>query len=164
MCTSSTPVQYRPEETTAEDSPTGRSRAPEAGGRSRKLDYPPAPKPLPYPVMDNHTHLDFRDGQVAVSAADAMDAAEAVGVGFAVQVGTDLESSRFTVEAVDRDRRLLGAVAIHPNEAPLLAAAGTLEDALAEIEELAQHPRIRAIGETGLDYFRTAEDGLERQE
>ncbi|MFJ6280514.1 TatD family hydrolase [Arthrobacter subterraneus] len=164
MCTSSIPVQYRPEETAAEDSPTGRSRAPEAGGRSRKLDYPPAPEPLPYPVMDNHTHLDFRDGQVAVSAADAMDAAEAVGVGFAVQVGTDLESSRFTVEAVERDHRLLGAVAIHPNEAPLLAAAGTLEDALAEIEELAQHPRIRAIGETGLDYFRTAEDGRERQE
>jgi TatD DNase family protein len=164
MCTSSIPVQYRPEETAAEDSPTGRSRAAEAGGRSRKLDYPPAPEPLPYPVMDNHTHLDFRDGQVAVSAAGAMDAAEAVGVGFAVQVGTDLESSRFTVEAVERDRRLLGAVAIHPNEAPLLAAAGTLEDALAEIEELAQHPRIRAIGETGLDYFRTAEDGRERQE
>lgn len=164
MCTSSIPVQYRPVEIVEEDSPTGRSRAPEAGGRSRKLDYPPAPEPLPYPVMDNHTHLDFRDGQVAVSATDAMDAAEAVGVGFAVQVGTDVESSRFTVDAVDRDHRLLGAVAIHPNEAPVLAQAGTLEDALAEIEHLAQHPRIRAIGETGLDYFRTGEGGRERQE
>lgn len=163
MCTSQIPAQYRPTETTAENLPSGRVRAAEPEGQSRKLDYPPAPEPLPYPVIDNHTHLDFRDGQVAVGVTDAMDAAEAVGVGYAVQVGTDLESSRFTVDAVSRDRRLLGAVAIHPNEAPLLAEAGTLEDALAEIEELARHPRIRAIGETGLDYFRTGEDGVEHQ-
>ncbi|NJC21767.1 TatD DNase family protein [Arthrobacter pigmenti] len=164
MCTTEIPVQYRPVEAAAVEAPGARSRAPESGGRSRKLDYPPAPVPLPFPVMDNHTHLDFRDGQVAVSAADAMDAAEAVGVGFAVQVGTDLASSRFTVDAVDRDHRLLGAVAIHPNEAPVLAASGALEDALAEIEELAHHQRIRAIGETGLDYFRTPAEGIERQQ
>ena len=65
--------------------------------------------------------------------------------------------------AVDADPRLLGAVAIHPNDAPELAAAGALEDALAEIDAMAAHPRIRAIGETGLDYFRTGPDGVAAQ-
>src|SRR5438034_5819431 len=133
-------------------------RAPETGD-SRK-EYPPAPEPLPVPVMDNHTHLDFRHGLLEVAVADALDAAEAVGVQGAVQVGCDLESSRFTVQALDADRRLLGAVAIHPNDAPVYAGRGELESALAEIEELAAHPRVRAIGETGLDFFRTRGDGL----
>ena len=88
---------------------------------------------------------------------------QAVGVQGAVQVGCDLESSRFTVQAVDLDSRLLGAVALHPNDAPDYAARGELEDALAEIEQLAAHPRIRAIGETGLDFFRTEGEGLVHQ-
>ena len=113
--------------------------------------YPPAPEPLPVPVMDNHTHLDFPDAELLVGIKDALDAAAAVGVQGAVQVGCDLESSRFTVKAVDLDSRLLGAVALHPNDAPGYAQRGGLEDALAEIEALAGHPRVRAIGETGLD-------------
>jgi TatD DNase family protein len=121
------------------------------------------PEALPVPVIDNHTHLDFRDGRVQVGLRDALDAAEAAGVAGVVQVGSDLESSRFTVKAVDADPRVLGAVAIHPNDAPKLAGDGTLEEALTEIEQLAAHPRIRAIGETGLDYFRTPEEGIERQ-
>jgi len=133
-----------------------------SGGPGRK-EYPPAPEPLPVPVMDNHTHLDFPEADPVVSIKDALDAAEAVGIQGAVQVGTDLESSRFTVQAVDADRRLLGAVALHPNDAPVYAARGGLEEALAEIEALAAHPRIRAIGETGLDYFRTEGEGLAAQ-
>src|SRR4029453_8268002 len=121
---------------------------------SRK-EYPPAPEPLPVPVMDNHTHLDFRHGLLEVGVADAMDAAEAVGVQGAIQVGCDLESSRFTGQAAKADARLLGAVAIHPNDAPIYAGRGELESALAEIEELAAHPRTRAIGETGLQVSRT---------
>jgi TatD DNase family protein len=113
--------------------------------------------------MDNHTHLDFPDGAGPVGIAAALDAAQAVGVQGAVQVGCDLESSRFTVQAVDQDSRLLGAVALHPNDAPDYAARGELEDALAEIERLAAHPRIRAIGETGLDFFRTEGEGLVHQ-
>ncbi|ABY24717.1 DNase, TatD family [Renibacterium salmoninarum ATCC 33209] len=132
-------------------------------GRRRKLAYPVAPEPLPEPVIDNHTHLDFRDGLVEVSVHQALDAAAAVGVQGAVQVGCDVESSRFTVQAVEADERLLGAVAIHPNDAPRLAEAGGLEQALAEIEKMAAHPRIRAVGETGLDYFRTGAEGLDRQ-
>jgi TatD DNase family protein len=146
MCNSLPPASYRAPDT----------------GDSRK-EYPPAPEPLPVPVMDNHTHLDFRHGLIDVAVADALDAAEAVGVQGAVQVGCDLESSRFTVQALDADRRLLGAVAIHPNDAPVYADRGELESALAEIEELAAHPRVRAIGETGLDFFRTHGEGLVHQ-
>ncbi|MFW0773686.1 TatD family hydrolase [Paenarthrobacter nitroguajacolicus] len=134
-----------------------------AGQNDSRREYPPAPEPLPVPVMDNHTHLDFRHGLIEVSVRDAMDSAEAVGVQGAVQVGCDLESSRFTVQAVEADPRLLGAVAIHPNDAPEYAAHGELESALAEIEALAGHPRIRAIGETGLDFFRTHGEGLAHQ-
>jgi TatD DNase family protein len=137
-------------------------RVPGSDG-SGKQGYPPAPEPLPVPVMDNHTHLDFPGDDVRVEIAAALDAAEAVGVSGAVQIGCDLESSRFTVQAVDLDARLLGAVAIHPNDAPRYAQRGELETALAEIEELAAHPRIRAIGETGLDFFRTEGEGLAHQ-
>ncbi len=137
-------------------------RVPGSDGSGR-LGYPPAPEPLPVPVMDNHTHLDFGDAGPAVSVKDALDAAEAVGVQGAVQVGCDLESSRFTVRAVELDARLLGAVALHPNDAPHYAERGELEAALAEIEALAAHPRIRAIGETGLDFFRTEGAGLAAQ-
>lgn len=137
-------------------------RAPGSDGSGRQ-GYPPAPEPLPVPVMDNHTHLDFPGALVQVDVAAAMDTAESVGVQGAVQVGCDLESSRFTVRAVELDGRLLGAVAIHPNDAPDYAARGELEDALTEIESLASHPRIRAIGETGLDFFRTEGEGLAHQ-
>ncbi|QTG79415.1 TatD family hydrolase [Arthrobacter crystallopoietes] len=158
-----TPASYVAE---AQQPAEGRARSAEEenSGRRRQLQYPPAPEPLPVPVMDNHTHLDFRDGDVQVSVTEALDAAEALGVHGAVQVGCDLESSRFTIEAVEADARLLGAVALHPNDAPALGEAGTLEDALAEIEALAAHPRVRAIGETGLDYFRTEGPGLKTQE
>ena len=154
MCESSIPPAYR---APAADATTD----PDAG---RRRDFPPAPEPLPVPVMDNHTHLDFPEGKGPVGVKAALDAAEAVGVLGAVQVGCDLESSRFTVEAVDLDERLLGAVALHPNDAPQYAARGELEAALAEIEQLAAHPRIRAIGETGLDFYRTEGAGLRHQE
>jgi TatD DNase family protein len=158
-----TPAPYIAEASTPAEG-RARSAEEENSGRRRRLRYPPAPEPLPVPVMDNHTHLDFRDGDVQVSVKEALDAAEALGVHGAVQVGCDLESSRFTIEAVEADARLLGAVALHPNDAPALGEAGTLEDALAEIEALAAHPRVRAIGETGLDYFRTEGPGLKTQE
>ncbi|WP_125610606.1 TatD family hydrolase [Specibacter cremeus] len=142
MCTPAVPLPYR-----------------HLGAPAGK--FAPAPEPLPVPVYDNHTHFDF--GEHAVPLADALDAAQAAGVAGAVQVGCDLASSRFTVAAVDADPRVLGAVAIHPNDAPALAAAGALEAALAQIDALAAHPRIRAIGETGLDFFRTGADGIADQ-
>jgi TatD DNase family protein len=141
----------------------GRSKTAE-DGRRRKLEYPPAPEPLPVPVVDNHTHLDFRDGLVEVPAADALDAAQAVGVEGVIQVGCDVESSRWAVQAAQTDARILAAVAIHPNDAARSGASGTLSAELAQIDRLAAHPRVRAIGETGLDYFRTGEDGRDAQQ
>lgn len=152
MCNSLTPAAYRASADGGQEAVT-----------APKREYPPAPEPLPVPVMDNHTHLDFPEGKAPVGIKEALDAAAAVGVQGAVQVGCDLESSRFTVQALDLDRRLLGAVALHPNDAPHCAERGELEAALAEIERLAAHPRVRAIGETGLDFFRTEGEGLAHQ-
>jgi len=80
-----------------------------------------------------------------------------------VQVGTDLETSRWSADLADRDARVLAAVAIHPNEAPRLAERGVLDEHIAGIAELASRERVRAVGETGLDFFRTDEPGREPQ-
>ncbi|MBF4993035.1 TatD family hydrolase [Arthrobacter gandavensis] len=140
-----------------------RGHSQRAEGRSAEKAFAPAPEPLPVPVMDNHTHLDF-GVPGAGDAAAALDAAAAAGVQGAVQVGTDLESSREAVRLAEQDPRLLAAVALHPNDAPGLALAGTLDEALEEIGALAAHPRVRAVGETGLDYFRTGPEGLGAQQ
>lgn len=124
-------------------------------------DRPPAPAPLPIPVVDNHTHLDIgRDGEAPPDLQQAIDEAAAVGVPRMVQIGCDLPGARFTVDVIDRYPALLGGVALHPNEAPRLQARGELADAYAEIEQLAAHPRVRVVGETGLDYFRTGPEGV----
>ncbi|HEX8971135.1 TatD family hydrolase [Oryzihumus sp.] len=124
-------------------------------------DRPPAPAPLPIPVVDNHTHLDIgRDGEAPPDLQQAIDEAAAVGVPRMVQIGCDLPGARFTVDVIDRFPALLGGVALHPNEAPRLQARGELADAYAEIEQLAAHPRVRVVGETGLDYFRTGPEGV----
>jgi len=120
---------------------------------------------LPIPVVDNHCHLDIsRDGFDLPDIQAVIDAATAVGVPRIVQIGCDLPGARFTVEAIDRYAALLGGVALHPNEAPKLQDLGELESAKAEIEQLASHPRVRAIGETGLDYFRTGPEGVAAQQ
>lgn len=124
-------------------------------------DRPPAPDPLPIPVVDNHTHLDIsRDGEAQPDLQQAIDEAAAVGVPRMVQIGCDLPGARFTVEVIERYAALLGGVALHPNEVPRLHADGELPAAMAEIERLAAHPRVRVIGETGLDYFRTGPEGV----
>ncbi len=134
-------------------------------GGSGHRRTPTLPDPLPIPVVDNHTHLDIsRDGEGPVDVADALARAASVGVDRIVQIGCDLPGARFTVDVVDRYATVLGGVALHPNEAPRLAEAGTLDAAYAEIESLAGHPRVRVVGETGLDYFRTGPDGVAAQQ
>lgn len=133
------------------------------GGRRRNMLFPPAPAPLPYPVVDNHTHMDLLDGDVAITARDALDTGEALGIAKIVQVGCDVPSSIYAVQAAHADSRVLAAVALHPNEAPRLAEKGELDTALEAIAELARDERVRALGETGLDYFRTGKDGVEAQ-
>ena len=129
-------------------------------------DRPPqAPDPLPIAVVDNHTHLDLsRDGGPVPDIQAVIQAATAVGVPRMVQIGCDLPSARFTVEVIDRYAALLGGVALHPNEAPRLHDRGELDCARSEIELLAAHPRVRVIGETGLDYFRTGTEGVAAQQ
>jgi TatD DNase family protein len=128
----------------------------ERSGDGRKdRTYPAAPEPLAVPVYDNHAHLEIADGDQPMSLKTQLDRAEAVGVIGVVQASGDIESSRWAVEAAASDPRVLAAVAIHPNDAPTYAEEGRLDEALAVIDELAAHPRTRAIGETGLDFFRT---------
>ena len=125
------------------------------GDGRKDLRYPAAPEPLAVPVYDNHAHLEILDGDEPLSLIEQLDRAEAVGIVGVVQASGDIESSRWAVEAAASDRRVLAAVAIHPNDAPAYAEEGRLDEALAVIDELAGHPRTRAIGETGLDFFRT---------
>ena len=126
---------------------------------------PDAPDPLPIDVVDNHVHLDItREGDEPFDVAAAVARARQVGVTRMVQVGCDLEGIAFTIDAIDRFPELLGGIALHPNEVPRLAAAGRLDEAYAEVERLATHERVRVIGETGLDYFRTGPEGVAVQQ
>ena len=134
----------------------------EAGER-KQLSYPESPEALPFAVYDNHTHLEHADGDAPLTPSEHLDRAASVGVRGIVQVGTDVETSRWSAAIAARDPRVLAAVAIHPNDAPDLDRAGTLDEALAEIDRLAAEPRVRAVGETGLDFFRTEEDGRTAQ-
>jgi TatD DNase family protein len=132
---------------------------------TQRTSRPPSPEPLPHPVVDNHCHLDItRDGDTPLPPDEALAAAAAVGVTRIVQIGCDLPGARWAVEAADAHEAVVAGVALHPNEAPRLAAAGSLDRALDEIEALASSSeRVRAVGETGLDYFRTGEEGRAAQ-
>jgi len=130
--------------------------------------YPPLPDPLGVPVYDNHTHLDpsvHRDEPDIEKLLwrEQLDRASAAGVCGIVQVGVDVPTSIWGAAHAAYEPRMLAAVAIHPNEAPELKASGVLEDGLATIASLAERPRVRAVGETGLDYFRTDESGRAAQ-
>ena len=129
---------------------------------ARDLSYPASPEPLAVPVYDNHAHLEIEDGQ-GMSLDEQLLRAGEVGVVGVVQAGGDIESSRWSAWAAASHPRVLAAVAIHPNEAPVYAEQGMLDEAIAVIDELAAQPRVRAIGETGLDFFRTEGDGLPAQ-
>lgn len=144
-----------------------RRSATDGTGRSRDRSHPPAPEALPSPVTDTHCHMDIADGEdgYELSPEQALRAAAAVGVSRVVQVGCDLPGSAWAIDVANRYANVVATVALHPNEAPRLAAAGALEDALAEIDRLAgSSDRVRGIGETGLDHFRTGPEGWTSQE
>lgn len=132
---------------------------------SARQGLPATPDGLPVDVVDNHVHLDItREGDEPFDVAEAVARARSVGVTRLVQVGCDLDGIAFTMDVIDRHPEIVGGIALHPNEIPRLAASGGLEDAYAEVERCATHDRIRAIGETGLDYFRTGPDGVPAQQ
>ncbi len=117
----------------------------------------PPPEPLPASAFDAHTHLDMLPGPVEAVLADA----RAAGITKVVTIGCDVESSRWAAACAAGHADVFAAVAIHPNETlraedgPGRAGAGGGRDTvLAEIAALAAQPKVRAIGETGLDYYR----------
>jgi TatD DNase family protein len=137
-----------------------------ADRHNRDLDRIPAPQPEPLTVatVDSHAHLEI----VTNAAPDSeevrkiLDDARAAGVDRVVQVGYSAEQSQWCVDAAEHWKgRVLAAVALHPNEAPVVE---DLEHDWSIIAKLAEHPRVRAIGETGLDYFRTPPELRKRQQ
>ena len=129
------------------------------------MSYPPLPEPLDVATYDNHTHFDIAFGDEALSTQQQLDRAESVGIKGVVQVGVTLETSKWSAKLASEEARVLAAVALHPNEAPEYKTLNNLNEAIAEIADLATQPRVRAIGETGLDFFRTeGEDSLKLQQ
>ncbi|MEV4190283.1 TatD family hydrolase [Streptomyces toxytricini] len=137
---------------------------------------PPLPEPLRVAVADSHTHLDMQAGTVEEGLAKAAS----VGVANVVQVGCDVKGSRWAAETAAAYDNVHAAVALHPNEAPRIVLGdpdgwsrqgarpgggqAALDDALAEIDALAALDHVKAVGETGLDYFRTGPEGMAAQE
>lgn len=137
-----------------------------ADRHNRDLDRPraPSPEPLPVPTVDSHAHLEIVTDAAFDSqeVADVIAEARSVNVDRIVQVGYSAEQSQWCVQAAEKwNTSILAAVALHPNEAPVVQ---DLDADLKIIEQLAAHPRVRAIGETGLDYFRTPPELRKRQQ
>ncbi|MBO2447034.1 TatD family hydrolase [Actinomadura barringtoniae] len=116
----------------------------EQGGQASR-SVPPLPERLPVDVFDSHCHLDIVDMPVAEQLASA----KAAGITRIVTIGCDLPSSRFAADTASEFDAVYGAVAMHPNE-----TTGITDDVLNDIAKLAALPKVRAVGETGLDYYR----------
>jgi TatD DNase family protein len=119
------------------------------------VELPDLPDPLPVPVVDSHCHLDSTQAKSGLQPEEAIRLAADVGVTRIVQIGCDPEGCRWAVEAAERWTSVVAGVAIHPNDAARMGS--DLENGLELVESLAQQPRVRAVGETGLDYFRTTD-------
>jgi TatD DNase family protein len=124
-------------------------------GSGRTGDPPPPPDPLASAALDSHCHLDLMDVEVAT----AVEQAKAVGITRIVSVGIDVTTSQWQVETATAHDDVFAAVAVHPNE-----VVNAEDDAWDAIAALAAHPKVVAVGETGLDRFRTGPDGWAAQE
>ena len=132
--------------------------------RDIERELAPLPEPLPVPTVDAHAHIEIVTNEAPDSDAvrKVLDDAKSVNVNRIVQVGYSAEQSQWCVDMANAfPGRVLAAVALHPNEAPIVE---DLEADWAIIEKLAHEPRVRAIGETGLDYFRTPPELQKRQQ
>lgn len=103
-------------------------------------------------MLDSHTHLHL----CQQPEQELIDAALAAGVTRIVTVGIDAAGNRAALAAAERFEGVYAAIGVHPNE-----TTGFDDGALAELEQLASHPKCVAIGETGLDYYR---DGAPRED
>ena len=98
-------------------------------------------------LVDTHCHLDLEP--LASSIDEVLERARAAGVRQCVSIGTSVEASRANVALAHRYPEVVAAVGVHPNDAD-----GVTDQVLADIEVLAADPRVVAIGEIGLDYYR----------
>jgi TatD DNase family protein len=117
------------------------------------VELPDLPDPLPVPVVDSHCHLDSTQAKSGLDPEEAIRLADEVGVSRIVQIGCDPEGCRWAVQAAERWTSVIAGVAIHPNDVARMGPE--LVSGLELVETLAQHPRVRAVGETGLYYYRT---------
>ena len=136
-----------------------------ADRHNRDLDRKPGPLPEPITTktVDSHAHLELIHNSEPDSPLikQTLDQAASVGIDRVVQVGYSAEQSIWSVKCAESFvGQVVAAVALHPNEAPVV---DDLEKDLKIIEELAVNPRVRAIGETGLDFFRTPEELRDKQ-
>ena len=113
---------------------------------------PPIPEPLPAPVVDSHTHLAATADGSELTPELNLTMAQQAGVSHVIDVGVDVPSSRAAADHALQFANVWAAAAIHPNDAP---RALDLAADLSQIGALAALPQVRAVGETGLDYFRT---------
>jgi len=134
---------------------------------SKQREYPPLPEKLTTTTVDAHCHLDIEDEDIFMSVEDSLAKAKSVGITGIVQVGVDVPSSRWAIKTAQEFSQIHATVALHPNEAPVIGlekGENALMEAIAEIAELAKADVVRAIGETGVDFYRTSEEGRAFQE
>jgi len=161
--------------------------------KTRSL-FPPVPEALPVPIIDNHTHVGTdRAGQTQARDEDGtprypllidgqLAAMKQSGISRAITVGCEIPDLEDVIDLARSHPEFSAAIAIHPNETALHAGvrevapdgldpavadhhtAFDLDDAIARVAELASAPEVVAIGETGLDYFRTQENGRAAQQ
>ena len=147
--------------------------------------WPDAPAPLAAPVVDNHTHLPTHVGEiprregVALSLEEQLERAREVGVTRMISSACELPDFDPMIELARAHEGVRVAIAIHPNDAALHAGCAEpspdgltptvrdyhvpLDEALAAVEARLGDPMVVAVGESGLDYFRTADSGREAQ-
>ncbi|TDD07011.1 TatD family deoxyribonuclease [Saccharopolyspora terrae] len=116
--------------------------------KDKRQELPPVPEALAAAAVDAHTHLDACGAKTAEDVREMLDRAQSAGVGRVVTVADDIDSARWAVEAATWDDRVFAAVALHPTRTKDFG-----DEDRAALEELAAHPRVVAVGETGLDYY-----------
>ncbi|OFK01261.1 deoxyribonuclease [Actinomyces sp. HMSC072A03] len=154
------------------------------GKSRRKRGWAQAPIALPSPVIDNHTHLPLHEGEipnpegVRVPRERQGQLAKQVNVAGMITSGCELPELEPTLDQLGQNQ--WAALAIHPNEAALHAGfvekspdgltherqahhQVSLEEAIARVGQLCRDRRVVAVGETGLDYYRTSEAGKQYQ-
>ena len=114
---------------------------------------------LPSIVADNHTHIDLGNSDFVdkpLTVDSILKIGKKVGVKKIVQSGTSLKSSIYSSKLALEHKNIIASIGIHPNEAPALLKKGIFDKQLNQIKEIAiKNEKIKGIGETGLDFFRT---------